>query len=261
LKALHIVQGGIENGDKAWIEKAARSKSGCTSWVVPKGVNIGDDVVIFIRSFGFFATAQITSLAKQRKDWANRYGAGLKSIRLIKPAISLFTIRHKIPKLTWAIYPRSITTPSAKVAKQIRSLIEDRRKIGLPELSDKALDAANIDELRKVAFSSISKASKSKKRNITFRIRSNTIRRYVLCRAEGYCEACEKQAPFLKSDGSPYLEPHHTTRLADEGLDHPLRVIALCPNCHRHAHYSKDAKYFNDLLKKIAVDIESERVE
>jgi 5-methylcytosine-specific restriction enzyme A len=60
----------------------------------------------------------------------------------------------------------------------------------------------------------------------------------VLIRANGSCEACGKKAPFLKrSDGSPYLEVHHKVRLADNGDDAVENAIAVCPNCHRRAHY------------------------
>ena len=40
--ALHIVQGGFENGDKAWLERAARKKLDSTTWVVSKSVSISD---------------------------------------------------------------------------------------------------------------------------------------------------------------------------------------------------------------------------
>jgi 5-methylcytosine-specific restriction enzyme A len=41
--------------------------------------------------------------------------------------------------------------------------------------------------------------------------------------------------------GQIYLEVHHVTRLADEGPDHPRNGIAICPNCHRKAHYANDS--------------------
>ncbi|WP_206674610.1 HNH endonuclease [Rheinheimera pleomorphica] len=60
----------------------------------------------------------------------------------------------------------------------------------------------------------------------------------VLYRANGCCENCLNLAPFnRKSDGSPYLEVHHRTPLADGGDDTVANAIALCPNCHRAAHY------------------------
>lgn len=60
----------------------------------------------------------------------------------------------------------------------------------------------------------------------------------VLLRAQGCCEVCEKDAPFIrKSDGSPYLEVHHRIPLAAGGEDVVENAFALCPNCHREAHY------------------------
>jgi 5-methylcytosine-specific restriction protein A len=60
----------------------------------------------------------------------------------------------------------------------------------------------------------------------------------VLLRANGTCERCGNSAPFLrKSDGSPYLEVHHKVRLADGGDDTVENAIAICPNCHRRAHF------------------------
>lgn len=60
----------------------------------------------------------------------------------------------------------------------------------------------------------------------------------VLERANGKCERCNKKAPFLKdTDESPYLEVHHKIPLAEGGDDTVENTIALCPNCHRHAHY------------------------
>jgi len=35
------------------------------------------------------------------------------------------------------------------------------------------------------------------------------------------------------------LEVHHKVPLAEGGDDTVENAIALCPNCHRHAHYGK----------------------
>jgi predicted HNH restriction endonuclease len=60
----------------------------------------------------------------------------------------------------------------------------------------------------------------------------------VLERAKGYCEECEEPAPFNRaSDNSPYLEVHHKIQLAKGGDDTVENAIALCPNCHRKAHF------------------------
>jgi predicted HNH restriction endonuclease len=60
----------------------------------------------------------------------------------------------------------------------------------------------------------------------------------VLIRANGICERCGKNAPFMrKSDGTPFLEVHHRTPLADGGEDTTENALALCPNCHRELHH------------------------
>ncbi|HDG7897275.1 TPA: HNH endonuclease [Klebsiella quasipneumoniae] len=59
----------------------------------------------------------------------------------------------------------------------------------------------------------------------------------VLLRAEGKCQSCKRDAPFLKEDGTPFLEVHHIEWLSKGGEDSVENAIALCPNCHRQAHY------------------------
>lgn len=69
-------------------------------------------------------------------------------------------------------------------------------------------------------------------------IRNPDVIAKVLRRANGVCEACHRHAPFRRrSDGSPYLEVHHQKRLADGGDDSVENAVAICPNCHRLAHF------------------------
>jgi 5-methylcytosine-specific restriction enzyme A len=79
---------------------------------------------------------------------------------------------------------------------------------------------------------------------------------YVLRRAHGTCEACGAPAPFLTTAGRPYLEAHHTRRLSDGGPDDPRWGIAVCPNCHRRAHYADDGEDFNEALKSKLATLE-----
>lgn len=60
----------------------------------------------------------------------------------------------------------------------------------------------------------------------------------VLKRANGVCERCRKNAPFIRrSDGTPFLEVHHKITLAEGGEDTVENALALCPNCHREVHH------------------------
>lgn len=61
----------------------------------------------------------------------------------------------------------------------------------------------------------------------------------VLLRANGYCEGCNQAAPFLRVNGTPFLEVHHVVMLAHGGMDTVENAIGLCPNCHRKRHYGQ----------------------
>ena len=116
----------------------------------------------------------------------------------------------------------------------------------------KALARLSLKALRKAAMSGSSHGAEQKLRvNLTFR-RSEAIKLYVKKRANGVCEACREPAPFNTKKGLPYLEPHHITRLADGGPDHPAFVAAICPTCHRRIHHGADGDAINaELLVRI----------
>ena len=117
----------------------------------------------------------------------------------------------------------------------------------------------DLERLRELAFAAAapSKAVGVGKRTIYQR--SADVRAYVLARANGTCHGCEQPAPFQRTDGSPYLEPHHIRRASDGGPDHPRFVIALCPNCHRRVHAGIDGAAFNDRLLEMMTGIEPHR--
>lgn len=81
-----------------------------------------------------------------------------------------------------------------------------------------------------------------RKQTITQYARSPLIRAWVLERAGDTCELCSHKAPFIKEDGTPFLEIHHIMQLSQGGPDTLENTVALCPNCHRNLHYGKDRK-------------------
>jgi 5-methylcytosine-specific restriction protein A len=116
----------------------------------------------------------------------------------------------------------------------------------------------DLAEARKRALSAFGanegKGGKQAKKNLY--IRSKAVRDYVLLRSNGECESCHEFAPFTRVDGSPYLEPHHTTRISDGGLDHPRFVGAICPTCHREIHHGLDGKRRNAELIEYLAELE-----
>ena len=121
----------------------------------------------------------------------------------------------------------------------------------------KTSKAKSLQQLRERALSSTPIKATTEEKIQYIKNRSTAIVCYAKKRANGICEGCGNPAPFEAKSG-PYLEVHHLTRLADGGPDVPQNVIALCPTCHRRAHYSLDHLEFNNnLINKVAA-IEAE---
>lgn len=128
--------------------------------------------------------------------------------------------------------------------------------VGENHLIDPSLSLDELRERALAAAESRSAGDKGSARRSVYR-RSRNIADYVLKRSGGNCESCEKPAPFMKTNGSPYLEPHHINRLSDGGLDHPRYIGAICPACHREIHHGLNGKLKNEALKTYIASIES----
>jgi 5-methylcytosine-specific restriction protein A len=123
---------------------------------------------------------------------------------------------------------------------------------GSDDLNETPSISNDLAELRRRAYlaAAASGQRNNKDARRTYYERSAVVRAYVLQRAAGLCESCGHPAPFIRLDGTPYLEPHHTRRVADGGPDHPRWVGALCPTCHRNIHHGKDGQELNRRLQE-----------
>lgn len=115
-----------------------------------------------------------------------------------------------------------------------------------------SVSSQNLAEKRKKAEEA---ANESPEIDITKTVGSNysrsaAIKDYAKTRANGVCEYCEKPAPFETDDGEPYLEAHHVDELGEGGEDHPDKVVALCPSCHKEIHYGQQGDKMNQILRK-----------
>jgi 5-methylcytosine-specific restriction protein A len=124
------------------------------------------------------------------------------------------------------------------------------------ETENKTTDLATARSLALAAATAQKEAGQPAKGSRNLYVRSRQVRDYVLLRANGKCELCSAPAPFLKPDGTPYLEPHHTTRVSDGGPDHPMHVGALCPSCHREIHFGQNGAERNAELQELLRMIE-----
>lgn len=157
--------------------------------------------------------------------------------------------------------------PAANVGKntkkRILSLLEKLNAFGEPAETptDNATDLEN--RTRRILSAGIAQRPigktkpEKKETTVTSHVRDPAVKAYVLQRANGRCELCGSDAPFLTMDEMPYLEVHHITPLSQRGADVPENAAALCPTCHRRCHYAKDRTKAAGALKKRIDTLES----
>jgi len=118
----------------------------------------------------------------------------------------------------------------------------------------------SLDQLRRAAYRAGTEAPNRRETDTrsSFVERSAAVRSYVLTRANGVCEGCLQPAPFMRPNGLPFLEVHHLHRLSDGGPDHPARVSAICPNCHRRVHFGHQGNEFNHIISARIAAIEDD---
>ena len=105
----------------------------------------------------------------------------------------------------------------------------------LDEPEDRALSQLSSRELER--RSKISRRERRPKTvETTVYYRDPYLKELIKRIAEGKCQFCGADAPFLDRNHEPYLEEHHIKRLADGGTDTIDNIVAICPNCHRRMH-------------------------
>ena len=118
----------------------------------------------------------------------------------------------------------------------LSNLIETQ-KVKKDERRIKKVDKNDFIELAKQYKE---KTVKEKTTTVKQYNRSIVVVEFARRMANGICQLCDNNAPFLNKDGEPFLEVHHIKELANGGSDSFDNVIALCPNCHRKIHILKD---------------------
>jgi len=125
--------------------------------------------------------------------------------------------------------------------------------------ADQESEQASLEELQERAEEASRDAVAETAGQRTNQRRSEAVRRYALARADGICEGCDQEAPFLTQSGDPYLEVHYVFHVSDEGVDRPDSVIAICPTCHKRVHHAADGSEYNaELIAKLQTEIEPE---
>ncbi|MBF5055739.1 putative restriction endonuclease [Alcanivorax sp. 521-1] len=180
---------------------------------------------------------------------ANRFGRTVKSYGYRMQNISYV---YSLQGRRWVTGLK----PARNVGTNVIRILEDLIAASEGQYfgSNAGFDAA-VEKLRKTRRASPPNGNEkppSIQVLVTQFVRNPEVVSWVLSEAAGRCERCEIPAPFVRDDGSPFLEVHHVQRLADGGEDTINNVVALCPNCHRELHYRSNKQA---LAKKLRAKI------
>ena len=215
------------------------------SWSCSKTTRLGDTALVYVAGIGVCFEWRVLSDAEKNDEWP--YVCDVEFVKSFDPPITIQELRSAVTREEWKPPHlnfrgwRSITIP-ADVLKTIRTLRQNLAYSLKDAEQDFAEKVAQSLQLSAVQRRSRLKTAKKYPDIIevttTVFIRNPDVVAEVLNRAKGHCESCGKIAPFERaSNGTPYLEVHHRVRLADNGEDSVENAIALCPNCHRKAHF------------------------
>jgi 5-methylcytosine-specific restriction endonuclease McrA len=240
------------------------------SWSASQHTRKGDLALVYVKGLGIAFEWKLISDAEQDDQWGNV--CKVRRVRQFDPPIDIGTLRAHIPRKVWAAPHtnfrgfKQLRIPNAAVriieglhgagstatartpgsgVRRVQSAAAIRRsRPHLEALNEKFAEevsaSRNSDPAARLAR--LSKAPPKARRitveTVAFRRNADVVAE-VLGRAEGYCEQCRQPAPFKRPDGTPYLEVHHLITLAAGGDDTVENAVALCPNCHRKAHFGK----------------------
>lgn len=116
---------------------------------------------------------------------------------------------------------------------------EDKLQVFEVDFQNKVVASTLEDQQSRLARIASSPRIPERIEVTTFAFRRNPdVVAETILRAAGICEDCKNPAPFFrKADGLPFLEVHHKEPLSQGGEDTLENTIAVCPNCHRKAHF------------------------
>lgn len=141
----------------------------------------------------------------------------------------------------------------SKTAAIIEKLISEAEGQTLPPIAEFESQVISYKLKKKLSKPDGIKEPEKTYSNVTNYARDPKVKAWVLKEADGRCECCEADAPFITAEGEPFIEIHHLRRLSDGGSDTVSNAAALCPNCHREIHYGiNKSTLISAMYKKIS---------
>ncbi|WP_290560249.1 HNH endonuclease signature motif containing protein [Aestuariivita sp.] len=191
--------------------------------------------------------------------------------RIYKRSVSEATVQYTLTRILEEDGPKALARGLASVSDHIAYYEQQRqtRRTGLRRLVERFENRLHLGDLRgyaevqddfqaRIAAARTDSAASRRTRLNSAQNRPErealVIHRYRrnpdvvaerLCLADGICDGCRRPAPFTTHADRPYLEVHHIVPLAENGDDTVENTLALCPNCHREAHFGRYSTRFH----------------
>jgi 5-methylcytosine-specific restriction endonuclease McrA len=211
--------GGTQTGFEAWLIQNGSSEKTASNYAGAIAGRLKDLALIVATQS--FSLSQIDSKEAFNDFCGNVDGSG---------EIKALNARGK------DMYRRALVWYAKFLALQVTPTSIEAMEKRLMDRVTKAL--GDTPSARAKRLATASKVAKSISVSSVVYERNPDVVAQVLFEAKGSCQGCGNSAPFIRrSDLTPYLEVHHRIPLANGGEDSVANAIALCPNCHRKAHY------------------------
>lgn len=195
----------------------------------------------------------------EKLSYARLVEEGLKAKPMSPLAVrgNLAEYLHACDWLQQQLEESSVTPDDCIDIKELSDLVDEQ--FDEPQFSDafekrvSVASSLSMDKLRQIIEKRRTKTPREVERRVMVRERCEAVSVLAKKRANGICQLCGAAAPFVNSEGEPYLETHHIEWLSKGGEDSEENTAALCPNCHRKMHVLNDpddVKYLKELVQK-----------
>ncbi len=215
------------------------------SWSCSKTTRLGNTALVYVARIGVCFEWRVLSDAEKNDKWG--YVCDVEFVKSFDPPITIQELCSAVAPGEWKpphlnfrgfksiVIPGDILKSILILRQNVAYSFKDAEENFAREVT-KSLQLSA--DQRRSRLKTANKYPDIKEVATTVFIRNPDVVAEVLIRAKGNCESCGKIAPFERaSNRTPYLEVHHRVRLADNGEDSVENAIALCPNCHRKAHF------------------------
>lgn len=155
------------------------------------------------------------------------------------PIITIPELEGRYPDMVWTPQNSGISV-GEETAAQILSILEGDFLEPVPDTTKFEQKVRRFRSAPPSTMPNGQTAPKKVARSAEQYERDPKVKAWVLQQANGRCELCGGDAPFVDDAGFPFLEVHHIIPLAEGGDDVVANAVALCPNCHRRCHHGVD---------------------